>query len=59
MAADRRGGAPSAHSTFPNAVVLSALDRITRIMPELALNHDQRHAFVRHLNRVSVPPRRV
>ena len=31
-----------------------ALDRITRIMPELALDHDQRNAFVRHLDRVSV-----
>ena len=32
-----------------------ALDRITRIMPELALDHDQRKTLVRHLDRASVP----
>jgi hypothetical protein len=32
------------------AGTLASLDRITRIMPKLSLDHDQRHAFVRHLN---------
>jgi hypothetical protein len=31
------------------------LDRITRIMPELALDHDQRDPLAGHLDRVSVP----
>jgi hypothetical protein len=31
-----------------------ALDRITRIMPELALDHDERNALVRHFDCVSV-----
>jgi hypothetical protein len=32
-----------------------ALDRITRIMTELALDHDQRDPLARHLDRVCVP----
>jgi len=31
------------------------LDTITRIMPELALDNDQRNALVGHLDRMSVP----
>jgi hypothetical protein len=31
-----------------------ALDRITRIMPELALDHHQRHSLMRHLHRVGM-----
>jgi hypothetical protein len=31
------------------------VDRITHIMPELPLDDDERDAFVRHLDRVSVP----
>ena len=33
----------------------NALDRITRIMAELALDDKQRHALARHLHPVSVP----
>jgi len=39
---------------FANAIALASLDRITRIMTELALDHEQRHAFARHLHRVGV-----
>jgi hypothetical protein len=31
------------------------LDRITRIMPELALDHDEWNTLVRHLDRVRMP----
>ncbi len=41
--------------TSLTATNTDALDRITRIMPELTLDYDQRNALMRHLDRVRVP----
>ncbi len=36
-------------------IALESLDTITRIMPELPLDDDERNAFVSHLHRVRMP----
>ena len=38
-----------------NRARIASLDRITRLISELALDHDERDALVRHLDRVRVP----
>ena len=54
--ANTRRPAPRRLNPTPRSpAALASLDRITRIMPELALDHEQRHTLARHLDCMCMP----